>query len=384
MSTTSTTITSTVSSPSSLPSPTAATKPYLVVILDKADQSVEERVLTKAFALHPHQSVIVKALNLTNHEEAMTNPDIPLADSLMVWHTIVIDEPLIQRMTNTRNIVRVGVGYDNVHLKVAAAYGIPVCNIPNYGTEEVADHALSLILAMFRRTTWVYEAANHGTEARGSDGVAKLAQGTRRIRGQVLGILGFGRIGIATALRAKAFGFTILFYDPYIPAGMDKALGVQRVTSPLDLARQSDIVSCHCDLNVTSRHIVNMEFLSAMKPRSFIVNTARGGIIDEKALRTCLDNGHIMGAGIDVHEIEPFMGTDKNQPLAGAPHCINTPHTAFYSDQSFEEMRTLAAESSVAALTGTPLVNVVNQSYFVSGEKNGSSKLRAPIVERLG
>ena len=357
-------------------------KPYLVIILDKADQSVEERVITKALS-SLSIPVEVKALNLTSREEAMNHPLIPIADSIMVWHTIIIDEPLFQRMKNTRNLVRVGVGYDNVHLESAAKYGIPVCNIPNYGTEEVADHAMSLILAMFRRTTWVYELANRGIEARGSDGVANLAKGTRRIRNQTLGILGFGRIGMATAIRAKAFGFHIIFYDPYIPAGIDKALGVQRVSTPLELAKLSDIVSCHCDLNTTSKHIINLEFLQTMKPHSFVVNTARGGVIDEVALRQCLDNGHIMGAGIDVHEIEPFMGTDKSQPLAQAPNCINTPHTAFYSDQSFEEMRTLAADSSVAALTNTPLVNVVNYAHLLANKgKEGEAKLRAPIVTR--
>jgi C-terminal binding protein len=238
-------------------------------------------------------------------------------------------------------------------------------------------------LALYRRTFFSARKAENGESAHGSDGVAALAGGTRRIRGSTLGIIGCGRIGTATALRAKAFGFDIVFYDPYVPAGLDKALGIRRVMSPEALAKVSDCVSIHCDLNETSRNLVDAKFIFAMKKGSYIINTARGGIVDERALRMYLENGHIAGAGIDVHVIEPYISNPTEQPLAGAPNCICTPHTAFYSDEAYVEMRSLAAESAADALMGVGLMNVVNSEHLsLAAAEGGTFKIRAAVAKR--
>jgi C-terminal binding protein len=354
------------------------------VILDKADGAVEAALLERR--LGGAARVRVQALDVRSQAAALETPLLPFADVVMVWHTIQVDAALIRRMPRARALVRVGVGYDNVDLKACAEAGLPVCNVPAYGTEEVADHAMSLVLNLFRRTTFSHAAAAGGEAAHGSDGVAALAKGTRRIRGCTLGLLGCGRIGTATALRAKPFGLEVVFYDPNVPDGTDKALGVRRVASARALAEASDCVSVHCDLNPTSRGLVDAAFMRAMRPGSFIVNTARGGIVDERALRMLLDSGHIAGAGIDVHEVEPFVGDDQRvQPLARAPNCICTPHTAFFSEESFVEMRSMAASSAADALLGVPLANVVNARQLASAAAGaaaagGALKLRAAIV----
>ena len=343
----------------------AAPKPLVVCIIDKNDAAVEAALLERR--LGGAARVRVQALDVRSQAAAMENPMLPFADAVMVWHTVTVDAALVRRMPRARALVRVGVGYDNVDLRACAEAGLPVCNVPAYGTEEVADHAMSLILGLFRRTLFSHAAAAAGSAAHGSDGVAALAKGTRRIRGCVLGVLGCGRIGTATALRAKAFGFDVVFYDPHVPHGTDKALGIRRVASARALAEQADCVTIHCDLNPTSRNIVDAAFMKAMRPGSFVVNTARGGIVDERALRLLLESGHIAGAGIDVHEVEPYVGDDpRAQPLAHAPNCICTPHTAFFSEESFVEMRSTAAESAADALLGVPLYNVVNERHLAT------------------
>ncbi len=357
---------------------------FLVVILDKGDASTEAATVARLLAQSgSSSSATVEALDIKTQEGAMSSPRVPLADAVMVWHTIAVDEALVARFERARVLVRVGVGYDNVDLGACARAGLPVCNVPSYGTEEVADHAMSLVLNLFRRTMWSAEKAARGEEARGSDGVAALARGTRRVRGSTLGILGCGRIGSATALRAKPFGLDVVIYDPYLPEGTEKALGVRRVATLQALAEASDVLSIHCDLNPTSRNIVDAALLAAMKPGSFVVNTARGGIIVEKDLRAALESGHIAGAGIDVHEVEPFLGTDDpaTQPLAGAPNCICTPHTAFFSEQSFEEMRTLAGTSAAHALLGLPLVNCVNARRLLGEAGTRPRAAVAPLRE---
>jgi C-terminal binding protein len=361
-------------------SSSSSPRPFLCCIIDKSDVTIELQTLQRR--LGSIDKIKVSACDVKTQAQALAHPMLPFADAIMVWHTVNIDEEMIKRMPRAKVIVRVGVGYDNVDLIACGKYGLPVCNVPNYGTEEVADHAMSLILALYRRTFFSAQKAENGEIAHGSDGVANLAKGTRRIRGSTLGILGCGRIGTATALRAKAFGFDVVFYDPYVPTGLDKALGIKRVMTADALSKCSDCVSIHCDLNETSRNLVDAKFIHSMKKGSYIVNTARGGIIDEKALRVYLENGHIAGAGIDVHVLEPYIGNPTEQPLAGAPNCICTPHTAFYSDEAYIEMRSLAAESIADALMGIGLMNVVNYEHLITAEGTNGIKARALVAAK--
>lgn len=249
-------------------------------------------------------------------------------------------------------------GFDNIDTNTAGQLGIAVSNTPAYGTEEVADSTLSLILNLYRRTLHLERCLREGTMQDGKVEIqVREATGSRRIRGKVLGIIGLGRIGTAVALRAKPFGFDVVFYDPFLPEGIDKSVGVRRVYSLKELLAQSDCVSLHCFLNAENHHMLNADTLKYLKPGAFIVNTARGGLIDETALADALKCGQVAGAALDVQEKEPY--DSKESPLGQAPNVICTPHVAWFSDCAWPDCRQFCAEETRRALLGT--------SAFTSG-----------------
>ena len=208
--------------------------------------------------------------------------EVLAADALILWHGPLITAGVIARLKHCRVIVRNGVGFDSVDIEAAAAAGIPVCNVPDYGTEEVADHALALTLALYRQLFPL------DAEAKQLGWKIKVAPKMRRLRTQTFGIVGLGRIGTAAALRAKAFGFRVVFYDPHVPAGTHKAVGVERANSLAELFKQSDTVSVHCPLSAKTRGMIGAGEIALMKPGSFIVNTARGDIVQRRpCLRRC-------------------------------------------------------------------------------------------------
>jgi len=168
--------------------------------------------------------------------------------------------------------------------------------------------------------------------------------------------VGLGRIGTATALRARALGFKVCFYDPYLPNGVDKALGVVRIRTLEELLRVADILSIHCPLNSETHHLISERELKLMKADAFVVNTARGAIIEKNALLTALREGRLAGAGLDVVEDEPL----KTPEEAATPNLIVTCHAAFCSVESKREMRSTSARIARAAVLGRPLENIVN------------------------
>jgi phosphoglycerate dehydrogenase-like enzyme len=180
--------------------------------------------------------------------------------------------------------------------------------------------------------------------------------GIPRLRNRTLGILGCGRIGTAMALRARALGMRVVFYDPYKPDGHEKALGVERVYDLNDLWSQAEFLSLHCPLTPQTHHIVNADSLSRLPTGAYIINTARGPCIDLPALRAALDAGHIGWAGIDVFEREPL----DDEALRHHPRVLLTPHAAFYSVEAFREMRSKGAEEARRILLGEPVRNPVN------------------------
>ncbi|XP_046772376.1 C-terminal-binding protein 1 isoform X19 [Gallus gallus] len=176
-----------------------------------------------------------------------------------------------------------------------------------------------------------------------------------------------GRVGQAVALRAKAFGFNVIFYDPYLSDGMERALGLQRVSTLQDLLFHSDCVTLHCNLNEHNHHLINDFTIKQMRQGAFLVNTARGGLVDEKALAQALKEGRIRGAALDVHESEPFSFSQG--PLKDAPNLICTPHAAWYSEQASIEMREEAAREIRRAITGRipdSLKNCVNKDHLTA------------------
>lgn len=310
----------------------------------------------------------LKNIARTECFSAKTQDDIPdrvsEAEVVAVWHTIWLDEKLLKRLKKARAIVRMGVGYDNVDIEAAGKLGIKVCNIPDYGTEEVADHAMSLILNLFRKTYVLAKKVDEGVVIQGADGIASAASGVSRIRGKVLGIVGLGRIGTATALRAKAFGFHIIYYDPYKPDGYDKAIGgLIRVDTLEELLTQSDCVSVHCNcIPGENEKMINAKSLAFLKKGAYIVNTARGEIIDETDLAAALETGLVGAAALDVHWGEPFV---KGQgPLGQAPNLICTPHSAWFSTESRHEMRLKGIEAARRVIQGEVVRNVVNEKFL--------------------
>ena len=272
------------------------------------------------------------------------------AHAIILWHGPLASADVIARLKNCRVIVRNGVGFDSVDTAAAAKAGIAVCNVPDYGTEEVADHAIALTLALYRQLFPLdAEAKSLGWKINGS---AKM----RRLRTQTFGIIGLGRIGTATALRAKAFGFRVVFYDPYVPVGTHKAVGVERIATLDELLKISDTISVHCPLTAETRGMIGAREIAEMKPTAFLVNTARGDIVQKAPVFTALRAGRLAGAGLDVVEAEPLRTAEE----AATPNLIVTCHAAFCSPEGMIEMRSTSAKIARAAVLGQPVWNRVN------------------------
>lgn len=285
------------------------------------------------------------------------------ADALLVWHELPVDRELIARLKRCRMIVRAGVGFDHIDTAAAGAAGIPVCNTPDYGTSEVADHAIGMLLALRRGLTF-YDSRLH------EDPVANFTWAgpplVARVRGARLGVVGLGRIGTATALRAQAFGIDVVAYDPYLPNGQEIALGVTRVDSLEALLEQADAVSLHTPLNDETRHLINADMLRHMRPHALLINTARGDLIDIDALHDALTEDRLAGAALDVLPEEP---PNPQRPLIAALRAgderlrhrvLLSPHAAWYSRESQTDARRLSVETVVAYLRDRRLRNCIN------------------------
>jgi phosphoglycerate dehydrogenase-like enzyme len=272
-----------------------------------------------------------------SHAE-LSDESLGACDAVVAWHEMKIDAAFVSTLKRCRIIVRAGVGFDHIDLAAAADAGIPVCNTPDYGTSEVADHAIGLMLALRRGIVSYHQ--NLIADPVGGFDYAR-APLVRRLRGRIFGVVGLGRIGVATALRAKAFGMNVVAYDPYASRGSEIAVGVDRVESLKDLLAVSDVVSLHCPLTDETRKMINAATIAQMKRDAILINTARGAIVDIRALVDALRNGEIAGAGIDVLPIEPpprddefaIAYRDRADPIVGE-RLIVTPHAAWSSPES--------------------------------------------------
>lgn len=315
--------------------------------------------------LDPERSVLGELADVravAAHSEQDLVGRVEDAHALMIYHTIAITRRTIDRLQCCKLIVRCGVGYDNIDCAAARARGIPVANVPDYGTEEVADTALGMALALVRCISLLNSRLRAGL----GEWSFQQAVPIWRLRGRVFGVVGLGRIGTATALRAKALGMDVAFYDPYVPDGRDKALGIRRCESLDELLRQTWVLSLHCPLTEETRSLINLNTLRTMPPGSYLVNTARGAIVDTRALADVLADGHLAGAALDVLPQEPPAPDDPllaawRDPAHPAHHrLILNPHTAFYCQEGLMEMRLKGSQACRRALLGLPLRNVVN------------------------
>jgi D-3-phosphoglycerate dehydrogenase len=270
------------------------------------------------------------------------------ADALLVTYA-KINADMIREMKRCKIISRFGIGVDNVDIEAATRAGIVVTKVPDYCIDEVSDHAMALLLSLVRKIPF--------SSARAHAGRWEMPAVTpiHRIRGTVLGLVGFGRIPQLVAPKAKAFGMRVMAYDPYVPLNLMEQAGVGRLEFA-ELLKISDYISIHSPLLPETHHLFGTEVFSQMKPGALIVNTSRGPVVDEAALARALDTGQLAGAALDVLEQEPPV----NSPLFGRENVILTPHTSFYSVESLEELQTKAAEEVVRVLSGQPPRNPVN------------------------
>lgn len=269
---------------------------------------------------------------------------------------------------NLRGLVRCGVGFDNIDLATWGGKGVAVFNVPDYGTSEVADHAIALMLALARGTSTYHDAIRSDPAAGWNH---KAAPAVRRLRDAVFGVVGLGRIGLAAANRAKGFGMRVAFYDPYLPFGMEIAVGAQRCASLENLMAVADVLSVHAPANEETRDLIGRDALESAKPGLILVNTARGSIVNLDALFAALKSGRVAAAGLDVLPREP---ADAAHPLIAAwrsreawleGRLTLSPHAAFYSPNSLRDMRTKAVETIVRYLKTGDLRNCVNREFLV-------------------
>jgi C-terminal binding protein len=329
--------------------------PFRVVITDfvKGDLSPELKILGDI--------ATVEALDVTS--EAALLGRIENADAIMLFHSLSVGADTLNRLTNCKLVVRCGVGYDNVNHTHAATRGIPVANVPDYGTEDVADAAIGLTLTLARG---IHQTNSKLRDGRGQWSYKEVAP-LRRLRGQVFGIVGLGRIGTATAQRAKALGMDVVFYDPHKPEGYDKALGIRRARTLADLLQQSVVLSLHCPLTDETRNLINAETIALMPKGSFLINTARGGVVDTSAVPKAIATGQLAGVGLDVLPVEPPLADDplimawRNIDHPAHDRLVITPHSAFYSEDGLMDMRCKGAEACRRALLGEAIPNVVNR-----------------------
>jgi D-3-phosphoglycerate dehydrogenase len=261
---------------------------------------------------------------------------------------VPITTEVISNWEKCRLVIRHGVGYDNVDVKALRKVGIPLCYVPDYCAEEVAEQAIALLFALGRKLV-ASRRVLESSSAQGSWDFAGVVP-MFLMAGQNLGIIGCGRIGSLVYRKLKSFGFKFLICDPYLSCEQKRELGIE-VVDEETVFRNSDYVTIHTPLTAETRHLVNARTLGMMKPTAYLVNTARGPMVDVPALAEALRNGVIAGAGIDVFEVEP---PPRDFPLFGLPNAILTPHLSWYSEDSGRRIRELIMVEIDRFLAGQP------------------------------
>jgi D-3-phosphoglycerate dehydrogenase len=311
----------------------------LVTDISWPDTEIERRVL---------EAIGAELVLAPTGEEAELVELVRDADAILTCFAQVTPA-VVAAGTRLQVIGRYGIGVDNIAVDAATARDIPVTNVPAYCLDEVAEHVLAMILSLERGLHRYDRAVREG------DWSLTVGAPPRRIRGRTLGIVGFGRIGEALAQRAHAFGLEVVAYEP---AGPDRVVAAgARPLGLLELAAASDYVSLHAPLTDGTRGMIGREFLGAMPSGSYLINAARGGLIDQDALVQTLGSGGIAGAGLDVFVPERLA---PDHPLMRSDRVLATPHTAFYSEESMVELARLAAENVAAILAGRRPAAVVN------------------------
>ncbi|WP_334172881.1 C-terminal binding protein [Sinomonas sp.] len=271
------------------------------------------------------------------------------ADALIVQYA-PITRAVFKALPGLKVVARYGVGVDTVDVEAATEAGVAVCNVPDYGTEDVSDHAIALALSLARGVVGL------DREMRSGNYSLAPVQPLHRIAGRVFGVVGLGLIGAATARKARGVGYETIGFDPVYEPGTTTPAGTEVVGFD-ELIRRADVVSLHVPLNAHTRHLVGADVLAAMKPGAVLVNTCRGGVVDTEALIEALRSGAIRAAGLDVFEQEPLP---EGSPLFELPNTALTPHAAWYSEESQVELKRRTAQNVADVLAGRRPRNIVN------------------------
>jgi C-terminal binding protein len=319
---------------------------YKVLVIDRMESSYLEGLAIERDVLGNEATLELCRVP----DESKIDGRLESADLVISWFGIGLSAQSIRRMRNCRGLVRAAVGYDNIDIAAARQQGISVANVPDYGTEEVADHVLCLLLYIHRNITVVDRSCRAGQWD------WRVMGKVKRLRGLRLGIVGFGRIGMAVAARARAFGMHVLFYDPFVPSGIEKSLSVERVESLQELLRSCAAVSLHVPSTPQTRGMIGRRELEAMANDAILINTARGDVVDQPALIAHLQAHPEFRAGLDVVADEPRVPAE----LRDCRQVVLSAHTAFYADESLVDMRRKSAETASRLYRGEPVRTIVN------------------------
>ena len=302
------------------------------------------------------QIIHLNLTEITSHPEKHKN-----LVGILNWHS-PLNRNLLRILSDCKFIVRCGTGFDNVDLVAAKENGILVSNIPDYGVSEVADSASALILSQIRQIKFFEKNIQNDFNL----WTKPSSFGLNRSSNHSLGLIGFGRIGSAVAYRMKNFNIDIGFYDPYVPAGIEKVYSLKRYETLSELVQNSTIISLHAPLTSETRGIISRELVTTFNPGTILVNTARGALIDnELTIFEGLKSEQISFFATDVYFEEPLNNDSdlirewKSQTKLGSRITI-TPHVAYYSKQSLKELREKSAKNMLRFLSGITPLNILN------------------------
>ncbi len=313
----------------------------VVLTYDVGPTDNEERALSEVGA------ELVKAYWTTEDElvRVCSDPDVV---ALLIGPNAQITRRVIEAMPNLKILSRLGIGINNIDVAAATARGIPVSVVPDYCISEVADHALAFILAFARRIIPLSQAVKAGLWTRERSEIPRVRTPMSRLSQLTLGIVGAGRIGSALATRASALGMRVIVYDPYLAKEAAAKLAVELVDFDRLLA-ESDFISLHAPLTPETAHMFTLDAFRKMKPTAYLINNARGGLVDENALYTALSEGYIAGAGLDVTDPEPPRA---DNPLLKLDNVLITGHSSWYSEEAVAELRKKSVAAVVTVLKG--------------------------------
>lgn len=310
-----------------------------VLVTDYAwpDLEIEKTILTAAG---------IELVDATTQDTSSLVPLVADVDGILTcWASV--PKSVIEATRQCQIIARMGIGLDNIDIQSCTDHKIIVTNVPDYCSHEVAEHTLALLMAMARNITFFHQQTKSGNY-----GLKPLSP-LRRLAGQTLGIIGWGSIGKQVARQAQGLGLNVVVTRHNMEQSIDE---FPLVT--LDaLLTTSDYVTLHLPYSKQTHHLIDQQRLMLMKPTAFLINTARGGLLDHDALLVALESGQLAGAALDVYDPEP---PDLTQPLFQLPQVIATPHAAFYSEEALYELRSCVARQVVACLTGQRPDHVVN------------------------